>query len=177
MDVKMKGIVRVIDYDPEWQNEFLKIKDMILKCVGDLILSVDHIGGTAVEGLAAKPIIDIDVVIDSYEVFTSVKNQLSKIGFEHEGNLGVEGREAFKRIFIDDFMPYHMYVCPKDGKGHLEHIIFRDYMRGHPKEMTAYGVLKKELANKYRTDINGYVRAKYDFVQEILEKAIRESVY
>ena len=83
--------------------------------------------------------------------FPTVKERLSKIGFEHEGNLGVEGREAFKRTFTDDFMPYHMYVCPKDGKGHLEHIAFLKYLRHHPDAVYAYGKLKLELAERYRT--------------------------
>nr|WP_255680665.1 GrpB family protein [Methanosarcina sp. DH2] len=95
----MKGIVRVVPYDPRWKNEFLKIKAMIVDCAGDLVNSVDHVGSTAVDGLASKPIIDIDVVIDSDDIFPAVKDRLSKIGFEHEGNLGVEGREAFKRTF------------------------------------------------------------------------------
>lgn len=108
MDVKMKGIVRVVPYDPEWKNEFLK-KAMIVDCVCDLIIGVEHVGSTAVEGLASKPIIDIDVIIDSYYVFLTVKDSLSKIGFEHEGNLGVEGRKAFKRTFVDDLMPSPSY--------------------------------------------------------------------
>jgi len=170
MDVKMKGTVRVVPYDPEWKNEFLKIKAMIVDCAGDLIIGVDHVGSTAVEDLASKPIIDIDVVIDSYDVFPAVKNRLSKIGFEHEGNLGVEGREAFKRTFVDDFMPYHMYVCPEDGKGHLEHIAFRDYLRKHPEAVKAYGELKMRLAEQFRTDITAYVNSKHDFVQNILKK-------
>jgi GrpB-like predicted nucleotidyltransferase (UPF0157 family) len=168
MDVKMKGTVRVVPYDHEWKNEFLKIKAMIVDCAGDLIVGVEHVGSTAVEGLASKPIIDIDVVIDSYDVFPAVKDRLSKIGFEQEGNLGVEGREAFKRTFMDDFMPYHMYVCPKDGKGHLEHIAFRDYLRDHPEAVKAYGGLKVRLAEQFRTDITSYVNAKHEFVQSIL---------
>ena len=58
MNVKTKGIVRVVPYDPEWKNEFLKIKAMIVDCVGDLIIGVDHIGSTSIEGLASKPVID-----------------------------------------------------------------------------------------------------------------------
>jgi GrpB-like predicted nucleotidyltransferase (UPF0157 family) len=175
MDAKMKGIVRVVPYNPEWANEFLKIKAMIVECIGDLIISVDHVGSTAIEGLVSKPIIDFDVVIDSYEIFPTVKDRLLKIGFEHEGDLGVEGREAFKRTFIDDFMPYHMYVCPKDGKGHLEHITFRDYLRNHPDVMQAYGQLKMKLAEQFRTDIRSYVNSKYDFVQNILAKINKTS--
>ncbi len=170
MDVKMKGIVRVVSYDPEWKDEFLKIKKMIIDCVGDLIIGVEHVGSTAVEGLASKPIIDIDVVIDSYDIFSAVKARLSEVGFEHEGNLGVEGREAFRRTFVDGFMPYHMYVCPKDGKGHLEHIAFRDYLRGHPEAVEAYGELKVKLAEQFRTDITAYVNSKHEFVQNILRK-------
>ena len=135
-----------------------------------LIISVNHVGSTEVEGLASKPIIDIDVVVDSYNIFPAVKDNLSKIGFEHEGNLGVEGREAFKRTFMDDFMPYYMYVCPKNGKGHLEHIAFRDYLRNHPETMKAYGELKMKLAEQFRTDITAYVNAKHGFVQSILQK-------
>ncbi|AKB51668.1 Glutamate-rich protein grpB [Methanosarcina barkeri str. Wiesmoor] len=169
MDVKMKGIVRVVPYEPEWKNEFLKIKAMIVDCAGDLITGVEHVGSTAVEGLASKPIIDIDVVIDSYDVFPDVKDRLSKIGFEHEGNLGVEGREVFKRTFIDDFMPYNLYVCPKDGKGYLEHIVFRDYLRTHPEAVKVYGELKVRLAKQFRTDITAYINSKHEFVQSILK--------
>ncbi|KKG07813.1 GrpB family protein [Methanosarcina sp. 2.H.A.1B.4] len=52
MDAKMKGIIRVVLYDPEWKNEFLKIKAMIVDCAGDLLIGVEHVGSTAVEGLA-----------------------------------------------------------------------------------------------------------------------------
>jgi len=101
-----------------------------------------------------------------------VKDRLSKIGFIHEGDLGVEGREAFKRTYQDDFMPYHMYVCPKDGKGHIEHIAFRDYLINHPDEMEAYGQLKTRLAEQFRMDINSYVNGKSDFVREILDRIV-----
>jgi GrpB-like predicted nucleotidyltransferase (UPF0157 family) len=172
MDAKMKGIVRVVPYNPEWKTEFLKIKSMISDCVGDLTTGVEHVGSTAVEGLASKPIIDIDVIIDSYDIFPAVKERLAKIGFKHEGNLGVEGREAFNRTFIDEFMPYHLYVCPEDGKGHLEHIAFRDYLRKHPEAVKAYGELKMRLAEQFRTDITAYVNAKNDFIQNVLKKII-----
>jgi GrpB-like predicted nucleotidyltransferase (UPF0157 family) len=98
MDMKMKGIVRVVPYDPEWKNEFLKIKAMLDACVGDLIISIDHIGSTAIEGLPSKPIIDIDVVIDSYDIFPAVKDRLSKIGFEHEGIWALKAEKLSKEF-------------------------------------------------------------------------------
>jgi GrpB-like predicted nucleotidyltransferase (UPF0157 family) len=65
-------------------------------------------------------------------------------------------------------MPYNLYVCPKNGKGYLEHIAFRDYLRNHPEAMKSYEELKLELAKQYRTDIEGYANAKHDFIQNIL---------
>jgi len=142
---------------------------MIVDFIGDLIITVDHVGSTSIEGLASKPILDIDVVINSYDVFPAVKERVSKIGFEHVGNLDVEGREVFKRTFMDDFMPYNLYVCPKDGKGYLEHIAFRDYLKDHLEAMKTYEELKMKLDKQFRMDINGYANAKHDFVQSILD--------
>lgn len=67
-------------------------------------------------------------------------------------------------------MPYHLYVCPKDGKGYLEHIAFRNYLRDHPEAVKAYGELKMRLAEQFRTDNMAYVNAKREFVQNVLKK-------
>lgn len=165
-------VVEIVPYDEQWKVEFERIKEMLLNCIGDLVLSVEHIGSTSVEGLSAKPIIDIDVVIESYKVLAEIVKALDSEGFTHEGNLGIEGREAFKRRFKDDFMKYHLYVCPKDGKGYLEHIAFRDYLRSNPEAMNAYSCLKSELASLYRYDIESYCELKTEFVRNILLKTI-----
>ena len=71
---------------------------MINSYIGDLILTIEHVGSTAIEGLSAKPIIDIDVVIESYAMLPIIIDRLGNEGYVHEGNLGVEGREAYKTI-------------------------------------------------------------------------------
>lgn len=169
---KRTRVIEVVPYNPKWKNEFNKIKNMINSYVNDLILRIEHVGSTSVEGLAAKSIIDIDVVIESYDVFPKIKERLAKEGYQHEGNLGVEGREAFKRIFDDGFMKYHLYICPKDGKGYLEHIALRDYLRNNEIARKEYGALKYKLAETYRFDIDNYCNAKTDFIREILNKTI-----
>ena len=93
----MKGIVKVVPYDRQWKYEFLKIKEMIVDCIGDLTLGIEHVGSTAIDGLVSKPFIDLIVVMDSYEIFPLIVKRLETIGFEHEGDLGVKGREAFRR--------------------------------------------------------------------------------
>ncbi|MDM5155102.1 GrpB family protein [Bacillus sp. DX1.1] len=165
-------VIEIIPYNPEWKNEFKKIKKMINGYIGDLILKIEHVGSTSVEGLAAKPIIDIDVVIDSYDIFPHIIERLAKEGYQHQGNLGVEGREAFQRIYVDGFMKYHLYVCPKDGKSYLEYIALRDYLSANETARKEYEELKYRLAERYRFDIDNYCNAKTDFVRDILNQTI-----
>ena len=121
--------IEVVPDDPAWIAEFQKLRAMLMGFIGDLVLDIEHVGSTSVAGLAAKPIIDIDVVMESYDVFPAIVERLAREGFEHVGDLGIAGREAFKRTFEDGFMAYHLYVCPKDGKEYRQHIALRDYLR------------------------------------------------
>lgn len=110
MDSKMRGIVRCEPYNSKWKEEFGKIKAMLTDYIGDLVISIEHVGSTSVEGLAAKPIINIDIVFDSYDIFPIITQRLNTIGFIHEGDNGIKGREAFKRSYEDEYMPYHLYA-------------------------------------------------------------------
>ncbi|WP_375103037.1 GrpB family protein [Paenibacillus sp. RS8] len=166
-------ILEVVPYDPEWKVEFNQIRDQLLSYVGDLIITIEHVGSTSIEGLAAKPIIDLDLVMDSYEVFPQIIERLQLHGYEHQGNLGIEGREAFKRRQADEFMKYHLYVCPKNGKGYLEHIAFRDYLRSNVPARQAYAELKQRLAEQHRYDMDAYCEGKTAFVTSILSKAMK----
>ncbi|MDF2921949.1 MAG: hypothetical protein K0R57_863 [Paenibacillaceae bacterium] len=163
-------VIKVVPYDPAWKTQFEGIKAMVTEHIGDLIIKVEHVGSTSVEGLSAKPIIDLDVVMDSYDSFPEIISRLAAAGFEHQGDLGIKGREAFRRTIADEFMPYHLYVCPKDGRGHLEHIAFRDYLRGNEAAKRAYEALKLQLAQDHPRDIDSYCNGKTAFVREILSK-------
>jgi GrpB-like predicted nucleotidyltransferase (UPF0157 family) len=72
-------------------------------------------------------------------------------------------------------MNYHLYVCPQDGKGYLEHIAFRDYLRAHPSAVAAYEQVKLSLAQRYRYDREAYTDGKTDFVCSILDIAMKQS--
>ena len=93
--MKTKKVI-VLPYDEAWISEFEKIKAEIEGALGDLILRAEHVGSTSVKGLSAQPCIDIDVVIEDYSVLRDVVKKLADIGYIHEGDLGIEGREAFK---------------------------------------------------------------------------------
>lgn len=170
MDSKMRGIVRCESYSKEWKEEFLRIKAMLEDCTGDLIIDVEHVGSTSIEGLIAKPIIDIDIVFDTYDVFPVIAERLKTIGFIHEGDKGIKGREAFKRNFEDEHMPYHLYACPKDSKELLRHISFREYLKANADDREAYGNLKKELSEHFHSDNYSYMSGKNDFIQSMYVK-------
>ncbi|MCL2035718.1 MAG: GrpB family protein [Oscillospiraceae bacterium] len=170
MHPKMRNIVKVVPYDPAWKEEFQRVYHFLMGHLKEYIISIDHVGSTSIEGMPAKPILDIDIVIDSYDGFPPVLSKLESLGFVHEGNEGVEGREVFHRTFFDEFMAYHLYVTPKDARPHIEHLRFREYMRNHPDDAKAYGEIKQKLAQKYSTDIDGYFLAKCQFVNPIMEK-------
>ena len=88
--------VVVLPYDVAWKSAFEKIKGEIKESIGDLIIDIEHVGSTSVEGMSAKPCIDIDVIIKDYSAFAAVIEGLKEIGYIHEGDLGIKDREAFK---------------------------------------------------------------------------------
>ena len=118
-------------------------------------------------GLSAKPIIDLDVVIKDYSVLGNVISALGKIGYQHEGSLGIEGREAFKYDGKEHLRKHHLYVCPEDSPELKRHIAFRDYLRTHPEAVREYSHIKEEGAKQYPEDIERYMEHKSPFIEKI----------
>ena len=116
--------VVVLPYDVAWQSAFEKIKGEIEEAIGDLIIGIEHVGSTSVEGLSAKPCIDIDVIIKDYSVFTAVVEALKGIGYIHEGDLGIKDREAFEYTDKPHLMMHHLYICPQYSEELNRHITF-----------------------------------------------------
>ncbi len=162
--------VTVIPYDYKWNEEFRKIKLDLEKTLEDSIIAIEHVGSTSVEGLSAKPIIDIDIIIKSYDNFKEVKSRLESFGYYHEGDLGISGREAFGYIEKDELMTHHLYVCPQDSAELKRHIAFRDYLRTHKEDRDKYSEIKLYAAKKYPTDIDSYIETKSPYITEIYKK-------
>ena len=152
--------VNVVPYDAAWKSEFLKIKEEILSAIGAHVLAVEHVGSTAVEGLPSKPCIDIDVVIADDVVFPTVVRGLAAIGYIHEGDLGIEGREAFRYSDKPHLFSHHLYVCQKSSEELYRHLAFRDFLKGHPEAAKEYGRVKEEAARLYPDDIEKYMEYK-----------------
>ncbi len=158
--------VIVLPFDSNWKSEFDKIKSELVQVLGDTAIAVEHVGSTAVEGLAAKPIIDIDVVVEGDDVQKAI-DKLATIGYIHEGNLGIEGREAFTYEGKEHLMTHHLYVCPKDSIELKRHLAFRDYLRSHREASVAYSNVKMEAAKLFPEDIEKYIDHKSPVIEEI----------
>ena len=159
--------VIVLPYDRAWKTAFEAIKGEIEKAVGDLMISIEHVGSTSVEGLSAKPCIDIDVVIEDYGVFEEVVRRLAEIGYIHEGDLGIPDREAFCYSDKPHLMSHHLYVCPRYSRELHRHITFRDFLRSNPDAVKQYGAVKEEGARLFPDDIEGYIAHKTPCIEEL----------
>jgi len=166
----------VVPYNPDWKNEFERIKNEISPALSGLILAIEHVGSTSVPGLHAKPIIDIDIVIEK-ELFGKVKERLGKMAYLHVGNLGVEGREAFKYENKPHLMEHHLYVCDKSADELKRHIALRDFLRNNGEYRRKYSGIKIEMANKFPHDIDNYIDGKQPVVLEIYEKCGLDTTY
>ena len=159
--------VVVLPYDEQWKHDFLQIKAELANVLGQLAIEIEHVGSTSVQGLSAKPIIDIDVVIKDYSELENVISALEKIGYQHEGNLGITGREAFKYEGKEHLRKHHLYVCPEDSQELRRHIAFRDYLKTHPDAVREYSCIKEEGAELYPDDIDRYIEHKSSFIEKI----------
>jgi GrpB-like predicted nucleotidyltransferase (UPF0157 family) len=155
----------VLEYDPIWPQLFETLHSSVWPAVAQVAMSIEHVGSTSVPGLAAKPVIDMDVVVPDGAVAIAIP-RLTALGYVHRGNLGIPQREALERPPGSPL--HHLYVCPQSSPALANHLAIRDHLRANPARAKAYGDLKKRLALEYSGDIDGYVRAKTTFLLAVL---------
>ena len=158
--------IEVVDYDSKWVDDFNQIKEEIEEALKDLVLAVEHVGSTSVPLLAAKPIIDLDVVIDQNDL-KEVIYLLENHGYIYEGDLGLKDREAFRYEGKEHLRTHHLYVCPQDSAELNRHILFREYLWAHPKAVREYGDIKLKGAALYPYDIDRYIENKSPFIKKV----------
>lgn len=174
----------VVEYNKDWPQHFLKIKAELLKVL-TISCQVQHVGSTSIPGMKAKPIIDIDIGLENWSDFEAVKNALAEIGYEHEGDRGITGRETFCRNGkvhneILDNIDHHLYICSVDNEEYKRHILFRDYLRSHDEARDRYNQIKEEILTKVGTENRaGYVQMKEeeygDFFEDVISKAMKQN--
>lgn len=167
--MRTKEVV-VLSYQESWKDDFEQISKELQEAAGKLVLRIEHVGSTSVQGLSAKPIIDIDLVISDDTDLMEVIDSLAKIGYVHEGNLGIEGREAFVYSGKEHLQLHHLYVCLESSCELKRHLAFRDYLRCHPEAVQAYGEVKVKAAQLFPKDIDSYIAYKSTIIEQIYKE-------
>ncbi|MES5892627.1 GrpB family protein [Bacillus cereus group sp. RP43] len=164
----MRKIV-VVPYENHWSEKF-QMEAERLKSVMPETVEIHHIGSTSVPGLAAKPIIDMIMEVESIDRVDRWNERFKELGYIVKGENGISRR----RYFIhgtEEKRSYHLHVFEKENPEITRHLAFRDYMMAHCEEAEAYATLKKELAEKYTYDGTMYTEGKNEFVRNVDEKA------
>lgn len=158
--------IQVVAYDPRWPDVFAQIAAPIAQQLQAYAAKIEHVGSTAVPGLAAKPVIDMDIVVQHSADIPAIIAVLATLGHQHRGDLGIAGREAFAAPM---HLPrHHLYLGHHTAPSIRNHLLVRDYLRQHPQAVTAYAQLKQHLAHTCGDDIDAYVAGKSQFLAEIL---------
>ncbi|HSU02814.1 MAG TPA: GrpB family protein [Nocardioides sp.] len=158
--------VEVVDWTPRWAEQFDEVATVLRNALaGVASAQVEHVGSTSVPGLAAKPVLDIDVIVDPADV-TAAVTALEGVGYVHRGDLGVAGRQAFHAP--DSSPRRHVYVC-EAGTVHVRnHLAVREVLRGRDDLRQAYSAVKVALAADPGMDIDTYIAGKSEVVQQVL---------
>ena len=163
------GTVRLEDYNPEWKNSFELEKIVLSNIFKDIALSIEHVGSTSIEGLSAKPIIDMMVIIKRFSDFESVRSYFEKEPYSIK--LDSPEDEILIRKGDETNRTHFIHVVELGSDRQINTLLFRDYLRENKDAVLEYENLKKELAIKYADDRKMYTVSKNDFIQGILKKA------
>jgi GrpB-like predicted nucleotidyltransferase (UPF0157 family) len=157
--------VRVVPYDPRWRTQFEEEAGVMAGVFGAKLVDVHHFGSTAVEGMWAKPIVDLMVVVEVIETADALTPQLEAIGYTAQGEYGIAGRRFFFKGSYNE-RSHHLHVYAVGNEQIDRHLAFRDYMRAHPALADEYSELKRQLAYCYPQDMDSYIAGKHEFIQQ-----------
>lgn len=164
--------IEIVKYNPEWPDLFQVERQLILSVVPyDIDFTIEHFGSTAIPGMSAKPIIDICVICKDQNLWERFIKPLESLQF-----VFWENNPRTDRMFFVKGMPpfgekrtHHVHV--RKSEDIQSELLFRDFMKHHPKEAQKYAVLKREMMNQYETDRDAYTNAKKEFIETIIAKA------
>ncbi len=164
--------VKIIEYDPEWKNEYLKEKTILNNALKNYDVDIQHVGSTSIIGCKAKPIIDIAIGIQNLEYGKKLIPVLEKIGYYYNDTVSFDGSYFLKKC-KDNIETHFIHIENKNGKSWQNHIIFRDYMNLNSIEVVKYSNLKEILSQKFYNDRKCYTKAKETYIQKTIDKALK----
>ena len=160
-----RRFIELVEHDPAWAGRFERERARIRAALGDRALRIDHVGSTAVPGLAAKPIVDIDVSVADPDDEDAVVPDLLAAGYV------LRVRKPGHLMVRTPARDVHVHVCAAGGTWESRHLVFRDWLREHPEDRRRYEDVKRSLAGREWADMNDYADAKTDVIAAIMDRA------
>ncbi|HET6384532.1 MAG TPA: GrpB family protein [Armatimonadota bacterium] len=161
------GTVQIVEHEPLWTARYQEEKARISERIGGMLVDIQHVGSTAVPGLAAKPIIDIAIALDRLEQVSALVDPLKDLGYEFMSEIKIPGEFFFKKNSSD----FHVHVLERNSADWMNYLFFRDYLRANPEVAQQYIDLKRDLAARHHDDRPSYTRGKADFIRQVLSDA------
>ncbi|MCC9087678.1 MULTISPECIES: bifunctional GNAT family N-acetyltransferase/GrpB family protein [Bacillus] len=161
--------VEVVEFKKEWHEEFHQEKQRLKQIIQKSWIEGHHIGSTSVEGLVAKPIIDILIEVSHIKEIDRKRESFEHLGYQALGENGVKGRRFFQKGGLN--RTHHVHVYERNHPDVKRHLLFRDYLRVHPERAASYASVKEQLANQYPEDIQSYMAGKNEIIKEIENEA------
>jgi len=164
-----RGLVKLEPYNDKWSKLFDEQRELLSSQLKELIIAIEHVGSTSIEGLFAKPIIDIAIGVSSLDVIIELKEKVKALGYV-EVPVSIDGKHVFAR-YKEKKITHFLHIMIYNQNLWIDRISFRDYLRSDIDAKIAYITLKEELADKYPNDVVSYTNAKKEFVNNILKRA------
>jgi GrpB-like predicted nucleotidyltransferase (UPF0157 family) len=165
--------ITIEGYNPNWSKQFENEKGKLKEILSDKVISIEHIGSTSVEGLGAKPILDIAIGINDLEIVNEFIEPLKQLGYEFVYHKEFPERRFFRKEKWRAGT-HHLHFYQFEGEHWNNQILFRNYLRNNPDVLIEYNQLKIDLARNYRFDREAYTENKAPFIQKVLQKAKEE---
>jgi GrpB-like predicted nucleotidyltransferase (UPF0157 family) len=158
--------IEVVDWSPSWAEQYDEVAAVLREALADVSSArVEHVGSTSVPGLPAKPVLDVDVIVEAPDVPVAIA-ALESVGYVHRGDLGVSGREAFH---APGPPRRNVYVCTAGTANVRNHLAVRDVLRTRDDLRDAYADVKRALAADPEMDIDTYIAGKSEVLQQVLD--------
>ena len=166
----MADRIQVVDYDPSWPKGYAEERRRLRAALGAKLGAMEHIGSTAVPGLAAKPTLDLMLGVEEIATWPELVGPMTRVGYKYLGEFGIPGRHFFRKGLPPT---HHIHWVRRDGDFWTKQLVFRDYLREHPRQAAEYGRTKRMLAQKHAKDRAAYTASKTGFILDLQELAWR----
>lgn len=162
----------IVPHDPAWHQAFRQEAFALREALSPLPITLHHIGSTAIDGLSAKPVIDLLAVVPDLQVFDQSCQRLLSLGYSAKGENGINGRRFFEKRDANAQRSHHLHVFEQGAPQVTPHLAFRDYLIARPDVAAAYGALKETLVQMPDFSRAAYITGKAAFVQTTTKDAL-----